>query len=104
MAYPERGASYKHEPKFIERMKHAEGGKCGPYRQAGGGLTEHGWKEEGPGDDLSKAPTSFAPPGPTWANDPKNPASSAYRPPTEHGWIEEGPGDDMTNAPTTKGD
>ena len=29
MAYPERGANYKHEPKFIERMKRAEGGGVG---------------------------------------------------------------------------
>jgi hypothetical protein len=26
MTYPERGATYKHKPKFIERMKRAEGG------------------------------------------------------------------------------
>ena len=36
MAYPEHGASYEHNPKFIDRMKHAEGGKCGPYRADGG--------------------------------------------------------------------
>jgi hypothetical protein len=27
MKYPEPGASYKHEPKFIDRMKRAEGGE-----------------------------------------------------------------------------
>ena len=26
MSYPERGVTYKHKPKFIERMKRAEGG------------------------------------------------------------------------------
>lgn len=40
MAYPEHGASYEHNPKFIDRMKHAEGGACStPYR-ADGGPTE----------------------------------------------------------------
>jgi hypothetical protein len=31
MAYPERGATYKHKPKFIERMKRAEGGATTDY-------------------------------------------------------------------------
>ena len=26
MSYPERGANYDHKPRFIERMKRAEGG------------------------------------------------------------------------------
>ena len=30
MAYPEKGAGYVHKPKFIERMKRAEGGPVNP--------------------------------------------------------------------------
>ena len=30
MSYPERGAGYTHKPKFIERMKRAEGGGVEP--------------------------------------------------------------------------
>jgi hypothetical protein len=26
MSYPEKDANYRHNPKFIDRMKHAEGG------------------------------------------------------------------------------
>ena len=37
MAYPERGASYDHNPKFIDRMKAAEradGGEIGTHDEA----------------------------------------------------------------------
>jgi hypothetical protein len=33
MAYPQQGATYKHTPKFIDRMKKDEGIKSTPYVQ-----------------------------------------------------------------------
>ena len=35
MSYPEKGAGYIHKPKFIERMKRAEGGNVGPDKSKG---------------------------------------------------------------------
>jgi hypothetical protein len=32
MSYPEKGATYKHEPKFLERMKRAEGSETAEAR------------------------------------------------------------------------
>ncbi len=55
MTYPERGASYTHKPRFIERMKRAEGGglqgdsEPNQYlNPAGGGLQAQG---NGSGDE-----------------------------------------------------
>jgi hypothetical protein len=36
MAYPEKGAGYTRHPKFIDRMKEAEGVNNTPYRADGG--------------------------------------------------------------------
>ena len=38
MAYPERGATYRHEPKFLDRMKAEEGKRTTPFRADGGGV------------------------------------------------------------------
>ena len=34
MAYPEKGATYKHEPKFIDRMKDEENDDNTPFEQS----------------------------------------------------------------------
>ena len=38
MSYPERGAGYRHTPKFIDRMKAEEGKSSTPFRADGGGV------------------------------------------------------------------
>ena len=37
MSYPERGAGYRHTPKFIDRMKAEEGKSSTPFKRAEGG-------------------------------------------------------------------
>ncbi len=36
MSYPEKGATYRHEPKFLDRMKDEERKSSTPYRANGG--------------------------------------------------------------------
>ena len=40
MAYPEKGASHRYDPKFLDRMKAEEGKRSTPFRAEGGGVED----------------------------------------------------------------
>lgn len=48
MSYPEKGATYKHKPKFVDRMKKAENEKPEPFKQGEEVVPGH---EEPDGDE-----------------------------------------------------